>query len=597
MGKDELSKAEQYRKERKERLAKEAKKNSKRNAAVAKAKGVMLKVVAIIVAVAVVFGATVLVVNATGSTVFRSKVASIGNHKVSSVEFGYYYRTIYNYYYQYGSQGYDIGFDTSVSPDEQKYTADDNTQKETTTAATDGETTTAAESTTKAKNYDTWHDYISDSTLQQLKNYYILYDEAVKDGMKLSDAQVKGVEKQIEDIRKTATDNGFTLNAYLKLVYGNGINEKLLKKFMLRDELAKKFSEEKQKSMAEEYTDEQVLKEYNDNINDYSFVDYRSQTFTVSDTQDAAATKKLADEFLAKADSEENFENAADEILIADKIKSEKESNSDDKSATVDEAAIKKEYTDNSDNTLKKKSDFSTVSGTSTELAKWLFNSSRKAGDKTVVEVKTNDEVTSYIAVYTVTPIYKEEEVGVNVRHILFKFTEDSSSTEEPTDEQKKAAKTKAEDALKQWKSGDMTEDSFAALATELSEDTGSSSNGGLYENVTQGQMVQTFNDWIFDSSRKTGDTDIVETEYGYHVMYFVGKSNRQVWDNTIRDNLSKKDFENYSKKLTESSEYDIEEKPFSYNVAKKHVIKDVKRYIFNSSKSNSNNSNGITVS
>lgn len=513
MSKDELSKAEQYRKERKERLAKEAKKNSKRNAAVARAKGLMLKVVAVIVAVALVFGATVLVVNATGSTVFRSKVASIGNHKVSSVEFAYYYRTIYNYYYQYGSQGYDMGFDTTISPDEQKYTADDNTQEETTTAAADAaddETTTAAESTTKAKNYDTWHDYISDSTLQQLKNYYILYDEAVKDGMELSDAEVKSVENEIEEIRKTATDNGFTLNAYLKLVYGTGINERLLKKFMLRDELAKKFSDGKQKSMAEGYSDEQVLKEYNDNINDYSYVDYRSQTFTVSDTQDAATTKKLADEFLAKADSEENFENAADEILIADKIKSEKESSADDENATVDEAAIRKEYTDNSDNTLKKKSDYSTVSGTNTDLAKWLFDSSRKAGDKTVIEVKTNDEVTSYIAVYTVTPIYKDEEVGVNVRHILFKFTEDSSSTEEPTDEQKKAAKTKAEDALKQWKSGDMTEDSFAALATELSEDTGSSSKGGLYEDVTQGEMVQAFNDWIFDSSRKTDRKSVV---------------------------------------------------------------------------------------
>ena len=35
--------------------------------------------------------------------------------------------------------------------------------------------------------------------------------------------------------------------------------------------------------------------------------------------------------------------------------------------------------------------------------------------------------------------------------------------------------------------------------------------------------MVQAFNDWLFDPSRKPGDTDIVETEYGYHIMYFSG--------------------------------------------------------------------------
>jgi hypothetical protein len=50
--------------------------------------------------------------------------------------------------------------------------------------------------------------------------------------------------------------------------------------------------------------------------------------------------------------------------------------------------------------------------------------------------------------------------------------------------------------------------------------------------------MVQSFNDWCFDASRQAGDTDIVETNYGYHVMYFVGQ-NIPYWqvqvDNTLR--------------------------------------------------------------
>ncbi|MFR8334817.1 MAG: peptidylprolyl isomerase [Oscillospiraceae bacterium] len=46
---------------------------------------------------------------------------------------------------------------------------------------------------------------------------------------------------------------------------------------------------------------------------------------------------------------------------------------------------------------------------------------------------------------------------------------------------------------------------------------------GGLYENVALGQMVEAFNDWIFDTSRKAGDVGIVETDYGCHLMYFVG--------------------------------------------------------------------------
>ena len=35
--------------------------------------------------------------------------------------------------------------------------------------------------------------------------------------------------------------------------------------------------------------------------------------------------------------------------------------------------------------------------------------------------------------------------------------------------------------------------------------------------------MVVAFNDWCFDESRKPGDSGLVRTEFGYHIMYFVG--------------------------------------------------------------------------
>ena len=76
----------------------------------------------------------------------------------------------------------------------------------------------------------------------------------------------------------------------------------------------------------------------------------------------------------------------------------------------------------------------------------------------------------------------------------------------------------------------DPTEDRFAELAGANTEDTGSKDNGGLYEDVYPGQMVQTFNDWCFDAARKTGDTGLVETEYGFHVMYFVKHTDTYYW-------------------------------------------------------------------
>ena len=105
-----------------------------------------------------------------------------------------------------------------------------------------------------------------------------------------------------------------------------------------------------------------------------------------------------------------------------------------------------------------------------------------------------------------------------NVRHILFQVKEDGDY---PNME---AAKAKAEEVLAQWQQ-DPTEDNFAALAEQYTMDPGSQSTGGLYQDVTPGQMVTEFNDWCFDEARQPGDTGIVETSYGAHIMYYVGQS------------------------------------------------------------------------
>ena len=62
------------------------------------------------------------------------------------------------------------------------------------------------------------------------------------------------------------------------------------------------------------------------------------------------------------------------------------------------------------------------------------------------------------------------------------------------------------------------------------SADTGSVSNGGLYEGVAPNQMVTEFNDWCFDPTRKAGDTGLVETQFGCHIMYFVSASEKTYW-------------------------------------------------------------------
>ena len=96
----------------------------------------------------------------------------------------------------------------------------------------------------------------------------------------------------------------------------------------------------------------------------------------------------------------------------------------------------------------------------------------------------------------------------------------------------------KADEILSEYQSGAQTEDAFAALASANSSDS-SASNGGLYTNIYKGQMVEAFEDWCFDPSRQPGDTGIVETAYGYHVIYFVGTDPQPYWqlaaENTLK--------------------------------------------------------------
>ena len=115
-----------------------------------------------------------------------------------------------------------------------------------------------------------------------------------------------------------------------------------------------------------------------------------------------------------------------------------------------------------------------------------------------------------------------KDGVYVDVRHILV-VPEGKNPGDTYTDEEWASCQADAQAILDQWLAGDATEDSFAALANEHSVDS-DGTDGGVYEGVYEGQMVVNFNDWCFDESRQYGDYDIVQTEYGYHIMFFVDR-------------------------------------------------------------------------
>ena len=142
--------------------------------------------------------------------------------------------------------------------------------------------------------------------------------------------------------------------------------------------------------------------------------------------------------------------------------------------------------------------------------------------------VPTQEDLEAYFAEheaeYADSGITKDSKF-VDVRHILVQI-EGGTTAEDGTttysDEEWQTCEAEAQAILDAWLAGDKTEDSFAALATEKTEDPGSQQTGGLYQQVYEGQMVPEFNDWCFDASRQYGDYGLVRSSYGYHVMFFV---------------------------------------------------------------------------
>lgn len=145
----------------------------------------------------------------------------------------------------------------------------------------------------------------------------------------------------------------------------------------------------------------------------------------------------------------------------------------------------------------------------------------------TPTEKEIEEYFNEYEATFEEAGITKDGGLVSSVRHILISpeggtLNEDTNETTY-SEKEWNTAKKKAEKLLKQWKNGKATEESFAALVKDNTDDTGSAETGGLYENITPvSSYVPEFLAWAIDMSRKTGDTGIVKTEYGYHIMYFV---------------------------------------------------------------------------
>ncbi len=430
---------------------------------------------------------------------YRTGVAlRVGDHTFTAADMGYFYYTAYyNIMESYGDYASYI-VDTSESLKDQMYDEE-----------------------------RTWDEYIKEVAAEDIQELCALYDEAMAEGYTLSEELLQEMEDVIASAESMYSLYGYkSVDAYFDAMYGRGMNEEIFRENMEFAYIATNYRQYLKDNYS--FTDNELDEKYETDMKDeYASITYRMYYVSAEQVDGEISDEAWADakeiaDLLCAAETEEEFAELVYE-------------NSGDRQSTYEDRDVTRHtyfaYT------------------ISANYNEWLVDESREPGDTTAIQVDTGYYVLYYIDrsdndynYQTIRDIFIEAEAD-----------DDGNITDEAMDE----AKTTAEEILQEWEDGDATEDSFASLAIMASDDSETAGNGGLIERVTEGSNDREIEDWAYDSSRQAGDVEIVETDEGYHILYYVGEGER--YDRALaRDELTEETYTNWLEDKLASG-YDME--------------------------------------
>ena len=347
----------------------------------------------------------------------------------------------------------------------------------------------------------TWFDYFADRALTTIDSVSAIAKQAKADGFTAEEEETAALENNYSYIDIYAAAKGYSREQYLQAYYGPLMTTKVFERNVRMSALAEAYSTAYEDSLV--YSDADIQAAYDADPAAYQSADIEFATFTYTAESDAtddqkedllAGVKDTADTALERLNAGESLDAIAEDL---------------------EGAYYAMPYVSN---------------GTS-DLLTWAFDDARMSGDTAVLPYSTNGY---YVALFHGRA--RNDYHAVSVRHILVETEEIAQSV------------------LDQYLAGEQTEEAFGMLAAQYSSDSNASS-GGLYENFPRGQMVAPFESWAYDSARKAGDTDIVQTDYGYHVMYFVGTSDTPYWKVAAEHDLHVAAYNEWFSAITEGVE------------------------------------------
>ena len=421
--------------------------------------------------------------------VMNTQAVRVGNHTLSAAILNYFYvDAISDWVAQYGGLALNMGLDVTKPLNQQVI---------------------------NSATGETWADSFVTVAQENIQSTYALYDLAMAENFTLSqseqaalDATVEELEAVIEYYKEYYASAGYTypyagVTEYLEVAYGVGATPENYMEYCRVRAIADAYYKHYVDSL--EYTTKE-LREYESD----KYVRYCSYSFTVY---------YLPVSSFDSVDDAEAAARALASVRYADKVAFDEAIKALSINADVENPALSESY----ENVL--------YGQIADDYVEWLAEEGRLAGDMGVAVREIPDGEGTVVKGYYVVRfdgMTDNKFLMKNVRHILVAFqggtTNSSTGVTTYSDEEKNAARKKAEQWLFQFRTGSMTELRFADMANAYSDD-GNGTTGGLYADLYPGLVEPEVEAWSYDPARNVGDTGLVEAKDGWYIMYFVGNT------------------------------------------------------------------------
>lgn len=433
----------------------------------------------------------------------------VGDMRFSPAEFSYFYNNVYSEYYitVYSSFGDSASYmlpQRDVPLDSQYY--DEAAGR-------------------------TWADFFEESTISMLRESVPVYRAAEADGFVLTQEQVDEVDAELSSLDEIAKNGGYkNAGAYLAANYGKGVNAALLRKCVLFEETIRLYKEHVRESFV--YTPEEIRAAYEKNKDSLDLYTYRYFQVVLGEydaaehggDEEAAKQAALADALARAQAYADGIESEQDMIDAARDYNAE--------TYETDDASLR----------------YYSGSYLGTFYGDWMKDAGRQNGDVTAVGMDNGAYVVYYIGRES------NNYNMVDARQIL--VTPNTVNQADYTDEAgeldqnaydaavraaEEAALARAEEALQKLEEAGASEEALVDLMSAYSADT---AEGGLYEDVNKAtqadgsQYIIPALNWLFETGRQVGDYTLIESEYGYHIVYmsaFGGLYKDYLADNKLR--------------------------------------------------------------